>query len=200
MTKKAYLEQLDYKLRVLPYSERKDALEYYDGYISDGNGEENAMAQLGSPGEVAAMILANYLAKGPSAEEAAPSRKNGLKTAWLIILAIFAVPVGLPLIISLGAAAFALFVALGAVVVAVGTSGVAIIVAGLGSLIMFPFVLPQDVGFGLITAGMGLAAAGLGIWLVRGAYRFMGGFAWIARFVSKKIIGRNSHGRPAAIQ
>jgi uncharacterized membrane protein len=203
MTKTEYLEQLSHKLRVLPYSERKDALDYYDGYISDANGEENAIVQLGSPGEVAAMILANYVAKEPYEKESAytPLRRSGFKTAWVIILALFAVPVGLPLLIAVGAVAFALFVSLAAVVFAVGVSGFAVVVTGIASLIAFPFVLAQDLGFGLIVAGAGLISLGIGILFVRCAFRFMDGFKWIARFVGRKITKRREyHGRPEPVQ
>jgi uncharacterized membrane protein len=205
MTKTEYLEQLNHKLRVLPYSERRDALEYYDGYISDGNGEENAMAQLGSPSEVAAMILANYVAKGPAAAEGETvhtpaSHKKGFKTAWVIILAFFAVPVGLPLVLAVGVTALALFITLAALVFALGASSVAVLVAGLVGMLALPFVLVQDIGSGLMLAGMVFTLVGLGILFVRVAHRFMGGFTWIARFVSEKIIRRERHGRPAAIQ
>ena len=128
MTKGDYLAQLAHKLRVLPENERQDALEYYDGYLSDAENERTAIAQLGSPGEVSANILANYVAKSSGAYEAdqasgqngtrgaAPIKAagrgesdvrgaRGIKTAWMIILALFALPIGLPLVISLAAVA-----------------------------------------------------------------------------------------------
>ncbi|MCL2604225.1 MAG: DUF1700 domain-containing protein [Defluviitaleaceae bacterium] len=207
MTKAAYLEQLDHKLRVLPYSERQDALEYYDGYITDSGSEENAIAQLGTPGEVAAVILANFVANEPPVSAGAkmsayaPVRKSGFKAAWMIILALFALPVGLPLVIAVGATAFALFVALAAIIFSLGVSGFAAVFAGGLSLLAFPFAFMQDTGFGLITAGMALMGAGIGILLIQIAARFMNGFAWIAKFVGKKIRnitkGRDHHGRPA---
>jgi uncharacterized membrane protein len=193
MTKTEYLGQLDNKLRVLPYSERQDALDYYDGYISDANGEENAMAQLGSPGEVAAMILANYVGADEKKTSYTPTRRSGFKTAWVIILALFAIPVGLPLLIAVGATAFALFVSLAAVVFALGVGGIASAVAGMACMMAAPFVFIQDMGFGLIIGGLGLTSTGIGILLVRLAFYLMGGFAWIARFVGKKIVKRSKH-------
>ncbi|MCL2500123.1 MAG: DUF1700 domain-containing protein [Defluviitaleaceae bacterium] len=201
MTKAEYLEQLDYKLRVLPYSERQDALDYYDGYISDSGSEGNAIAQLGTPGEVAAVILANFVANespaGTGMPAYVPLRKNGFKTAWMIILALFAVPVGFPLLIAVGATAFALFVALVAVIFALGVSGISVLVAGVVSLFTLPFIVVQDLGFGLVSAGMALVGMGIGILLIGVAVRSMGGFMWIARFVGRKITRRSEyHGRP----
>jgi uncharacterized membrane protein len=203
MTKAEYLEQLDYKLRVLPYSERQDALDYYDGYISDANCEASAMAQLGSPGEVAAMILANYVAKEPDMAQATalPYRKGGFKTAWVIIIAIFALPVGLPLIIGLGAGAFGLFVGLAAAVIGLAAGGVAAVVAGIASLFAVPFVMVRDFGSTLLLAGTAMASIGIGILLVRFAVYSMQGFTWIAKFVGKKITRRSVyHGRPPVQQ
>jgi uncharacterized membrane protein len=205
MTKVQYLEQLDYKLRVLPYAERQDALDYYDGYISDANSEELAIIQLGSPGEVAAVILADFVAKDTPVSDGESlyvhPRKNKYKTAWVIILALFAVPIGLPLVITVGATAFALFVSLVSVVFSLGVSGVATIVGGIIGLIAFPFILVQDVGSGLITAGISLACIGIGILFVRCAFYCVGGFTWIAKFVAKTITRRREyHGRPAIQQ
>ncbi|MCL2203435.1 MAG: DUF1700 domain-containing protein [Defluviitaleaceae bacterium] len=204
MTKTEFLEQLNYKLRVLPDIERQDALDYYDGYISDANGEGNAMAQLGSPGEVAAVILADYVAKEPATTRTTaggvpytPLRRSGFKTAWVIILAVFAVPVGLPLVIALGATAFGLFVGLAGVVFSLWVSGVVTIGAGLVGLLTLPFIFVQDVGFGLTTAGSALVGVGVGIFLIRLAMYSVKGFSWIARFVGKKILRRSEYGRPA---
>ena len=196
MTKTQYLAQLDNKLRVLPYDERQDALEYYDSYLSDAADETAAIAQLGSPGEVAAMILANYVAKEPTYAGRAAPHKGGMKSAWVIILALFAVPIGLPLVIALAATAFALFIALFATVFAVGVSGVAVLAAGAATLVVTPFVMANDMGFGLITGGTALASLGLGIIFIKNTALLMQGFPWIARFVGKSILRRERHGRP----
>jgi len=37
MTKAEYLDQLNHKLRAMSDNERQDALEYYDGYLSDAD-------------------------------------------------------------------------------------------------------------------------------------------------------------------
>ena len=207
MTKQDYLAQLDFKLRVLPESERQDALEYYDGYISDANGEENAIARLGPPGEVAATILADYVARTPAAPAdrpyrppqgmhpgggfaAPPPRRGGIRTAWFVILAFFAVPVGLPLLIAVGATAFGLFIGLIAVVFSFFVGGGASILAGVLWVLVAPFTFGHDMSFGLMGTGMGLMSIGAGILLISAARWCMRGFALITHFVSQKIINR----------
>ena len=59
MTRTAFLAALEQLLAPLPESERKDALSYYEDYL-DAAGPENearAIAELGSPEEVARKIL-----------------------------------------------------------------------------------------------------------------------------------------------
>jgi len=196
MTKTEYLTQLDYKLRVMPHDERKDALEYYEGYLSDADNERDAISQLGSPGEVAANILANYVAKTPqlteSRAETRRTRTSGIRTAWVITLAIFALPVGLPIILSLAVIPFALIISLGSIIIGVGATGIGLMFGGLIGIVTFPFVVTQEFGFGLMTGGMGLLYIGLGILFIKWTSLLVRGFPMIARFVGRLILkGRN---------
>jgi len=208
LTKGEYLSQLAQKLKVLPENERRDALEYYDGYLSDAENEQAAIAQLGSPGEVAATILATHVENrlsndarehGTAFKSDFKAKKSGLKAAWIAILAIFALPVGLPLLIVVAVVPLVLFVALGSVVFALGVSGVMLFVGGAISLLVTPFVFVQDFGFGLITGGMGILLIGLGLLLVKLVLLMMGGFRAIARFASRKILRRSKNGRFQAV-
>jgi len=205
VTKAEYLEKLNQKLRVLPKSERCDALEYYDGCISDSESEEEAIMQLGTPGEVAANILAHYVERGNSSarmphtisDERTPGAtgSSGMKTALVIILALFALPVGLPIVIAIAAVAFTLFVALCAIVFAVAVAGISLLVTGIVALLAFPRVIFQSLGLAVSLFGIGLMSLGLGILLIKSTTILMRGFPKISRFVSKKIIRRSSHGR-----
>lgn len=61
MNRKEFLEQLERLLWDIPEQERAEALDYYRNYFEDA-GEENesgVIQELGSPGKVAAMILAD---------------------------------------------------------------------------------------------------------------------------------------------
>ena len=200
MTKAEYLDQLNHKLRVMPNTERQDALEYYDGYLSDAEDEAAAMARLGSPGEVAASILVSHAAREAEPGEANQSARKagvkGLRAAWMVALVIFALPVGLPLVMVLAALAFSLTLS---IVIAAGVSVLGFLFGGVVSIGFFLMVILQDAGTALLFLGNGLMSLGLGILLIKLTAVLMKGFPMIARFVEKKIgnkiAGRNRYGK-----
>ena len=86
MTRTAFLAALEQLLAPLPESERKDALSYYEDYL-DAAGPENearAIAELGSPEEVARKILDEQTPAGSSAAPASPVRKP--RSRWRMVL------------------------------------------------------------------------------------------------------------------
>lgn len=86
MTRTAFLAALEQLLAPLPESERKDALSYYEDYL-DAAGPENearAIAELGSPEEVARKILDEQSPQGVSAAPASPARKP--RSRWRMVL------------------------------------------------------------------------------------------------------------------
>ena len=86
MTRTAFLAALEQLLAPLPESERKDALSYYEDYL-DAAGPENearAIAELGSPEEVARKILDEQAPAGSSAAPASPARKP--RSRWRMVL------------------------------------------------------------------------------------------------------------------
>ena len=62
MNRREYLERLEQLLLVLPYEERKEALQYYSDYFDDAGmeNEDKVIMELGSPEEVAAKIRVGY--------------------------------------------------------------------------------------------------------------------------------------------
>ncbi|MCL2361299.1 MAG: DUF4097 family beta strand repeat-containing protein [Defluviitaleaceae bacterium] len=187
MTKNEFLSELSHKLRALPESEQRDALEYYEGYISDAHDEADAIAKLGSPGEVVATILSNYVSQRPNTYEPAGShspreRRGGLKTAHIALLAIFAVPVGIPL----AATAFGLIVGLFAIIFSVVVTGIALLIAGVMTLISAPAAFFNDFWFGVFSAGIGFAALGLGILFFKGSVMLLRGFPAISRLIRRR--------------
>ena len=86
MTRTAFLAALEQLLAPLPEAERKDALSYYEDYL-DAAGPENearAIAELGSPEEVARKILDEQNPQGASAAPASPARKP--RSRWRMVL------------------------------------------------------------------------------------------------------------------
>lgn len=86
MTRTAFLAALEQLLAPLPETERKDALSYYEDYL-DAAGPENearAIAELGSPEEVARKILDEQTPAGSSAAPASPACKP--RSRWRMVL------------------------------------------------------------------------------------------------------------------
>lgn len=84
MTRTAFLAALEQLLAPLPEAERKDALSYYEDYL-DAAGPENearAIAELGSPEEVARKILDEQPPAGSSASPAFPAPRS----RWRMVL------------------------------------------------------------------------------------------------------------------
>jgi uncharacterized membrane protein len=160
MGKKEYLEQLGQRLKSLPAGEVKDALDYYDGYITDSGNEAAAIAQLGPTSEVASQILANYVTWRRKTD--VPRGKGmGFKAMWGVLLVLLS-PVALPLAASVVVLIVALFIC----ILALGFAGAAGIIAGIVGLVTVPFALFQHFGYALTCAGTGLVGIGLGLILL----------------------------------
>ena len=135
------------------------------------------------------MTNSNHPAEPHQSVTAAPPEKKSNKT-WIIILAVLAVPVGLPLIIGLGAGLIGLAAGLAAVVVAFFTSGLFFFVGGAVSLLATPFVIVHDLGFGLITGGMGLLFIGGSIIFIKLVFWAVNAVCAATRAVGRRIFRR----------
>ena len=193
MTKNEFLSQLGHRLRALPENERNDATEYYSGYLDDaGEDEAEAIEHLGSPADVAAKIVAEYaVSDNGDAEETAQDRKRMLPIVWTVILAIFAVPVGLPLAVAVAAVAIALLAVIFSLVVAFGATAFGLFAGGLAAAVASIIALFQNVPLALMMLGSTLVILGLGIMFAKLTFVIAkSGFNSISRFVGKVIMRR----------
>ncbi|MDR0857989.1 MAG: DUF1700 domain-containing protein [Oscillospiraceae bacterium] len=200
MSKSQFLEELAHRLRHLPENERGEAVRYYDEYISDKIDEsadraDIAPAELGTPAELAAQIIAVWAEQAEPQTRTAENRytrdntertqsttayyeasgeqrkdsgkRSGFRTFWIVVLAVFASPIALPIGIALIAVAIALFVSLIAVVISVAAGGVAAIIGGIVTLIAGFALIGTSFATTIYLIGMSLAAVGLGLILVK---------------------------------
>jgi uncharacterized membrane protein len=101
----------------------------------------------------------------------APSQsgtKSGLEAIWIVILAIFAIPIGVPLAVALVAVIFSLLVALAALLVSFGIVAVAFLAAGILACVVGFFFLFSEFPVGLFYMGAGLMILGLCILVAMG--------------------------------
>ena len=193
MTKNEFLSQLEHRLRALPENERLDAMEYYSGYLDDaGEDEAAAIEHLGSPAEVAAKIVAEYAVSDTRLpDETAREKKSTLPLAWTVILAIFAVPVGLPLAIAIAVVAIALLAVIFSLVVAFGATAFGLVVGGLAGVVFGVLALFQNIPLALMMLGSTLVVLGLGIMFAKLTVVIAkSGFNSIAKFVGNIIMRR----------
>jgi len=213
-TKLEYLHELERKLAVLPENERQSALRYYEDHITTAENEATAIAALGAPGEVAAEVLANYVKRANGAQTPPPvshsamhsapvgapmgmgmrpireARHRGIFDYWWVILIVAIV--GFPVLIGVGGGLFGVTIGVGSALFAFFVSGFAMAATGLVSVILSVFIIFQDFGFGLITAGAGLMLLGLGILFIQLAVCV---FKWIVSLI-KKLVRMVQNGRP----
>ena len=111
MTSGEYLKQLEKYLRKLPQSDYEDAMEYFTEYFADA-GPENEQAvikELGTPKQAAAELMRNLLDKKVDEREAMEKEEKqkekkkttGANVVWIAILALFAAPIGAPILVSI---------------------------------------------------------------------------------------------------
>lgn len=192
MNKEEFLAGLKKSLKRLPPEDASDAMEYYEEYLEDAGPENEAaaLAAWGPPERVAAQLNAEYAMKRVNEQ---PSAKKGLSTVWVVILAVFASPVAVPvaaliacamLLLVLAEAVVILFMWAGAVLLA--ACGVLTFVMGLCLLFVnFPTAVFY-IGAGLFLAGAGTALFPPSIWLSKK------GFGLTAKLFGKILHGRKS--------
>jgi len=205
MTNEEYIAELRRRLRALPEDDARDAIEYYENYLSDaGDDAQGAIASLGSPAELAATVLAEYAVKEPpqeniSGENDSPPKytpytpKSDFKIAWAIILAVFAAPIALPLAIAVVAVALSLLVSLVAVVISFGAAGLGLIIGGVLYFFAGFTFFGEGVGAVLMYIGSGLFAVGVGslmLWATVALSKY--GVGGIIKLVGKIILRRKS--------
>ena len=199
MLKQEFTERLREKLSGLPNAETEERLGFYEEMIDDrieeGLSEEEAVAAIGSPDEIAAQIIEEIPLKKIAKEKIKPKRK--LK-AWEIALLAVGSPIWFSLLvivpfavgISLYASLWAAIVSFWAVFVSVTASAFGGTVGGVGLIFL------SHVPAGLALIGASLFCAGLSVFLfwgckaaTKGAVRLTGR---VARGIKKLFIGKET--------
>jgi uncharacterized membrane protein len=164
MNKNQFLNTLRNKLKKLPKDELDSVIVYYTEYFEDASKEseeQKIIEQLGSPVKIAHQIMMDNAIKNIDYEE--PSIKKQLSSIWLVILGVFALPVGLPVAVILFALVLSLFVMIFSLfisIVAIGIYGFVLFLFGI-SLIFF-----ESFASACFFIGSGVAILGLTIALI----------------------------------
>lgn len=130
MTKDRFLTELENKLKRLPERERREAIEYYREYFADAGSEreQEVIAALKSPAHVASKILAEFASKKlhdhtQNADDTLDKKKRAStssigKIIVFMLLALFAAPIALPVLVLVAVCIFLVLITLGLVGIA----------------------------------------------------------------------------------
>lgn len=164
MNKYDFLTALSEQLQSIPQVDVQSSLDYYaemiDDRMEEGLSEEEAVAAIGSVGEIARSILGDISPVQPAPQTATPRRKF---TWWEILLLILGSPVWLSLLVAAAAIAFSLWISLWSVVVSLYATALALGIAALGCILISIFLIGREIGEFFIALGLGFVCAGLAI-------------------------------------
>lgn len=190
MDRKEFIRELRRELEHIPFEERENAVNYYEEYFDEAGPEEEreVIQNLGSPKQVARQIIADYTVKDIDRPIKTP--REGFSKIWMVVLAIFASPIAIPLAFAVVAVALALVISVAAVIFAFGAVVLAMVLGGILFVVAGFTLIITDVITMLYFIGAGAAMIGLGILI--GYFTFFigakmtGGIArWLGRFLNR---------------
>ena len=168
-----YLRQLSKYLKKLPKADYDDAMEYFTEYFAetDENEAKKLMDELGTPKEAACDIISNILEKKIDEKKQADSEKEQVDSdkksvfgvLWIALLAIFALPVATPLLISGLIVMFCVLLCAVLAVLCVFLFGVCAAIAGMAVIARAIVTVKISISSAIMLSGLGLAAIGVGI-------------------------------------
>ena len=164
MNRSDFFSSLEQELSRMPQEERQAALDYYHEYFDDA-GEENeqkVLEELGAPNQLAAKIKADSAIRQLDAEKR-PTVKKGISAVWLVILAIFAAPIALPLAIGGAMLAIGIIAALIGILAALIIGVAALFFGGIVVVVAGAAIITTSLPVAIYTIGVGLAVLGFTI-------------------------------------
>ena len=212
MTKREFLDRLERCLASLDAGERAGMVDFYseqiDDRIDDGMTEEQAVASLESPEDIAANILSlrEEAVAQPATPPASPASepKGCLHTAGKVALWICAaigIIIVLPIAVCLASAVLCVYLSFWCVVVGLGASALACVVSALFNIVacfMTPAAAPA------LVADLAFSAGLLGIAIVLGLGTFFLAkllvmlVVWTVRAIQNRGARRRSSTAPVA--
>ena len=169
----------------LPEEDIVQSLSFYEELIDDrieeGMSEEEAVADVGAPGEIAAQILSEIPLKKLVKEKIKSSRRLRV---WEIVLLALGSPIWLTLLIAALVILISLYAVLWSLVAVVWSVGAALVGSFLLSIAGLVLLCVQgSVGMGLFLLGLGIVCMGLALFLWFGSMAATKGAWWLSKRV-----------------
>lgn len=187
MTRDEFLGRLGELLACLPADQVRETQEFYAEAIADrmedGMGEEEAVAAMGAPGEVAEAVLDDL-----PAVPRAIARTRRRSTTLLWVLTIVWWPVWVPLLLAFAAVAVAVYVCIWILALCVWIVAAALGGAGMVELVFAACgVVIGHVPYALASAGMGLGLVGVALFVGAGAWAASKQIARLSALWARKV-------------
>ncbi len=192
MNKEQFLLDLASALSGLPDEDIEQSLEYYsemiDDRVEDGLSEEEAVADLGSIGEIRAQIIKDTpIAKIVKKRVKTKRALSGLEITLLIV----GFPIWFSLLVAAFSAAFSIYISLWAVLISLYAVNVCFFVCPIGGLIaaVADFATGNPAG-GLFFLGSSLLCVGIGILWIYLCKWSTRGLVWLGKVSIKSLFIR----------
>jgi len=196
MNRKEFIDELKRKLDKLPYDEITNAISYYEEYFDEAGSEneQKAIEELGNVSNITSQILADFAIK--QTEGTSYSPKKGLSAIWIIILAIFASPIAIPLAFAAVILIMSFLIVIFAILFAFGMVGFALTLAGVICTITSFVLLFQHFVTALFLIGFGLLLIGIGTLIIYITTTLSQlSFKWTINTIGKSILRRKENGK-----
>ena len=188
MTRDEFLGRLGELLACLPAEQVEETKAFYAEAIADrmedGMGEEEAVAAMGAPGEVAEAVLDDL-----PAVPRAIARTRRRSTTLLWVLTIVGSPVWVPLLVAFAAVAVTVYVCIWVLALCVWIVAAALGGAGMVELVFAACgVVIGHVPYALASAGMGLGLVGVALFVGAGAWAVSRQIARLSALWARKAV------------
>lgn len=189
MTRTEYLSQLDHYLRKLPDEDYTEAIDYFTEYFDEAGpeNENRVIEELGNPKKAAHDLMSRLLDEKFVEEDKSPKKRATI--IWIAILAIFASPIAVPLLIAFVVVIFAFIIAGASLLLALMILGGTFLFNGIFMVwdsLTYWTISSQSaifgVGLGILSFGLSLLAILASIETIRvGGQGLMSLTRWIIR-------------------
>lgn len=197
MNRNEFMRRLESQLKQLSKEEAVAALEYYNEYFDDAGieNEQRIIEELGSVERIATQLKAQVAMKKLEGEET-PSVKKGISAIWLVVLAIFAAPLALPLAFAAFILLASVFIVVFALIISLGAIAISCFIASVATIIGGVITVGESLMGSVFNIGLGMVIFGISI-LLGIAVTFVTRRLchWLAKLMNKFLARVNKGGK-----
>ena len=189
MTKYEFVMTLTHRLSHLPREAVEERVNFYiesiEDRIEDGVPEEEAVAAVGSPEEIAAQIMGEL--PRPAFEVPRKEQKRRPSAVETVLL-ILGAPIWLSLLIAAFAVVLSVYISLWAVIISLWAIYASFVGCAFGGIVGGAFLAFTNGASGVFLIGAGLFCAGASVLLFHGCKAATKGTAWLCVYPVKKLL------------